>query len=63
MAQHKQDSKTGVKYDAPNEQKEFEDTKGVTRTRYEEQTTQWSKEKGQRTNNHLQSIHIKLKIE
>ena len=48
MAQHKQDSKTGVKYDAPNEQKEFEDTKGVLRTRYEEQTTQWSKEKGQK---------------
>ena len=48
MAQHKQDSNTGVKYDAPNEQKEFEDTKGVIRTRYEEQTTQWSKEKGQK---------------
>jgi hypothetical protein len=29
----------------------------------EEQTTQWSKEKEQKTNNDLQNIHIKLKIE
>jgi hypothetical protein len=29
----------------------------------EGQTTQWSKEKGQTTNNNLQNIHIKLKIE
>jgi hypothetical protein len=29
----------------------------------EEQTTQWPKEKVQRTNNDLQNIHIKLKIE
>jgi hypothetical protein len=29
----------------------------------DEHTTQWSKEKVQRTNNDLQSIHIKLKIE
>jgi len=29
----------------------------------EEQTTQWSIEKYKRTNNDLQNIHIKLKIE
>jgi hypothetical protein len=29
----------------------------------EEQTTQWPKEKYKRTNNDLQNIHIKLKIE
>ena len=29
----------------------------------EEQTTQWPKVKVQRTNNDLQNIHIKLKIE
>ena len=29
----------------------------------EEQTTQWPKEKSKRTNNDLQNIHIKLKIE
>jgi hypothetical protein len=29
----------------------------------EEQTTQWPKEKVQRTNNDLQNIHIKLRIE
>ena len=29
----------------------------------EEQTTQWPEEKTQRTNNDLQNIHIKLKIE
>jgi hypothetical protein len=29
----------------------------------EEQTTQWSKEKVQKTNYDLQNIHIKLKIE
>jgi hypothetical protein len=29
----------------------------------EEQTTQWPQEKVQRTNNDLQNIHIKLKIE
>jgi len=29
----------------------------------EEQRTQWPKEKVQRTNNDLQNIHIKLKIE
>ena len=29
----------------------------------EGQTTQWPKEKVQRTNNDLQNIHIKLKIE
>ena len=29
----------------------------------EEQTTQWPKEKVQKTNNDLQNIHIKLKIE
>jgi preprotein translocase subunit SecG len=28
----------------------------------EEQTTQWSKEEVERTNNDLQNIHIKLKI-
>jgi hypothetical protein len=29
----------------------------------EEQTTQWQKKKHKRTNNELQNIHIKLKIE
>ena len=29
----------------------------------EEQATQWPREKGQRTNNDIQNIHIKLKIE
>jgi len=29
----------------------------------EEQTTQWPKKKSKRTNNDLQNIHIKLKIE
>ena len=29
----------------------------------EEQTTQWPKKKDKRTNNDLQNIHIKLKIE
>ena len=29
----------------------------------EEQTTQWPNEKYKRTNNDLQNIHIKLKIE
>jgi hypothetical protein len=29
----------------------------------EEQTTQWSTDKGQGTNNDIQNIHIKLKIE
>ena len=46
-------------------QEEFEDTKGVIRIRNieEEQTTQWPKEKVQRTNNDLKNIHIQLKIE
>jgi hypothetical protein len=41
---------------------EFEDSKRDIQNPYieEEQTTQWPKEKGQRTNNDLQSIHIKL---
>jgi hypothetical protein len=41
---------------------EFDDTKGVIRIRILKKTTQWPKEKGQRTKNNLQSRHIKLKI-
>jgi hypothetical protein len=38
---------------------EFEDTKGVIRIRKsKKKTTQWPKEKGQRTNNDLQNIHM-----
>jgi len=46
-------------------QKEFEDTKGVIRIR---KSKKWRQHNGQqkkykRTNNHLQNIDIKLKIE
>ena len=40
---------------------EFEDTKGVIRMRISKKNRQ--KKKYQRTNNDLQNIHIKLKIE
>jgi len=44
---------------------EFEDIKGGNQNPYieGEQTTQWPKKKYKRTNNNLQNIHIKLKIE
>ena len=39
------------------EKEAFDDTKGVSRVRIEEeQTTQWLKEKDQGTNNNLQNI-------
>jgi hypothetical protein len=45
--------------------KKSEDNQSGNQNPYieEEQITQWSKEKVQRTNNDLQNIHIKLKIE
>jgi hypothetical protein len=48
-----------------NLQEEFEDTKGVIRTRISEKNRQCNgqKKKYKRTNNDLQNIHIKLKIE
>jgi hypothetical protein len=44
---------------------EFEDTKGITRTRISKKDRQYNgqKKKYKRTNNDLQNIHIKLKIE
>jgi hypothetical protein len=44
---------------------EFEDTNGVIRIRKSKKNRQHNgqKEKDKRTNNDLQSIHIKLKIE
>jgi hypothetical protein len=46
-------------------QEEFEDTKGVIRIRISERNKQHNgqKKKYKRTNNDLQNIHIKLKIE
>jgi hypothetical protein len=46
-------------------QKEFEDTKGVIRVRKSKKDRQHNrqKKKDKRTNNDLQNIHIKLKIE
>ena len=46
-------------------QEEFEDTKGVTRIRKSKKNRQHNgqKKKYKRTNNDLQNIHIKLKIE
>jgi hypothetical protein len=46
-------------------QEEFEDTKGVTRIRNSKKNRQHNdkKKKDKRTNNDLQTIHIKLKIE
>ena len=43
---------------------EFEDYQRGNHNPYieEEQTTQWPKEKVQRTNNNLQNMHLKLKI-
>jgi hypothetical protein len=44
---------------------EFEDTKGVNRTLKSKKDRQHNdqKKKDKRTNNNLQNIHIKLKIE
>ena len=44
---------------------EFEDTKGATRIRISKKNRQHNgqKKKDNRTNNDLQNIHIKLKIE
>jgi hypothetical protein len=46
-------------------QEEFEDTKGVIRIRPSKKDKQHNdqKKKDKRTNNDLQDIHIKLKIE
>jgi hypothetical protein len=47
-------------------QEEFEDTKGVIRIRISKNTMEENngqKKKYKRTNNDLQNIHIKLKIE
>ena len=46
-------------------QEEIEDTKGVIRIRISKKNRQHNsqKEKYKRTNNDLQNIHIKLKIE
>ena len=45
-------------------EEEFEDNQRGNQNPYiEEQITQWLNEKVQRTNNDLQNIHIKLKIE
>ena len=45
--------------------KEFEDNKGAIRIRKSKKKRQHNeqKKKGKRTNNDLQNIHIKLKIE
>ena len=46
-------------------EEEFEDTKGVSRIRISKKNRQHNgqKKKYKRTNNDLQNIHIKLKIE
>ena len=46
-------------------QEEFEDTKGTIRNRISKKNRQHNgqKKKDKRTNNDLQNIHIKLKIE
>ena len=46
-------------------QEEFEDTKEVIRIRQSKENRQHNdqKKKGKRTNNDLQNIHIKLKID
>ena len=46
-------------------EEEFEDTKGVIRIRISKKNRQHNGEKkiNKRTNNYLQNIHIKLKIE
>jgi hypothetical protein len=46
-------------------QEEFEDTKGLIRMRVSKKNRQYNgqKNKDKRTNNDLQNIHIKLKIE
>ena len=46
-------------------EEEFEDTKGATRIRISKKNTQHNgqKKKHKRTNNDLQNMHIKLKIE
>ena len=48
---------TGIQYE------EYEDTKGVIRFRIDIRQHNGQKKKYTRTNNDLQSIHIKLKIE
>ena len=42
---------------------EFQDTKGVIRIHKSKKNRQHKKKKYKRTNNDLQNIHIKLKIE
>jgi len=42
---------------------EFEDTKGVIRIRISKKNRQHNGQKNKRTNNDLQNIHIKLKIQ
>jgi hypothetical protein len=46
-------------------QEEFEDTKGLIRIRISKKIRQYNgqKKKDKRTNNDLQNIHIKIKIE
>jgi tRNA A-37 threonylcarbamoyl transferase component Bud32 len=57
------DKGLGIKLEDYEE--EFEDTKGVIRIRISKKYRQHNgqKKKYKRTNNHLQNIHIKLKIE
>jgi hypothetical protein len=52
-------------YDRETFEEEFEDTKGVIRIRKSKKNRQHNsqKKKYKRTNNDLQNIHIKLKIE
>ena len=54
-----------IKREIKEEQFEFEDTKGVIRIRISKKNIQHNcqKKKDERTNNDLQNIHIKLKIE
>jgi hypothetical protein len=58
--------KTHINYDNSCSIIAFEDTKGVIRIRIFKKNRQHEiglKKKDKRTNNHLQNIHIKLKIE
>ena len=52
-------------YPIPSLQEEFEDTKGVIRNRISKKNRQHNgqRKRDKRTNNDLQIIHIKLKIE
>ena len=60
-------SKFIIQYVQPNNEisEEFEDTKGAIRIRISKKNRQHNgrKKKYKRTNNDLQNIHIKLKIE